>query len=686
MMYVTQNWKAILVLAVLLLLISLAYVPCLYGETRKIVVEFEVLATVVYEGEKTLWRMAEEHYGNAYLWPLIAYMNGLSEDTKILVGTTIYIPVVEPSKAVLEEGLTQKTEVEFEILATVVCEGDETLREMAEEHYGKGYLWPLIAYMNKLPEDTKIPAGTTIYIPVLEPKEAMADVEEEPGPIDEKPGPGEEESKSTEGEVKPIEEESEPTGGDSDEQADLDIEYLFQCQPVSDSEADDVEDKECQTVISEQAKKQLESGDASKEIIWSGDSCGCVLDFAEDIVYGFYPFWMANGKKQKLDFSVLSRIGYFAVLFDPETNFWENSHWKTTEKNKPPNFMREARKYKTRVDLVICINKWGNYDQDYFSKIAKKSAEALNNGMGNGITFYFDFNEIKDKSQFELVTLIERLSREAKFAANETGESNPSDTMRSQKWKLNIMLPMSAIGEGVYSWENLYDINEYIDLFIVFLEEPTTKKKKDLRRMIEDEYPGKGEERKDLLRKIVPVIPLSNFGTDKDKQQQQFYDDLIYFEDNFGGVGIWPVPMRKEDATEKDTELYNAVNEEVIKVFYGEEDRGFFQRLMAVEDSWYCEIVCPNRWYFRWAMDILIGIFAVHFLLWFFILDLRTLFNQSWCFLGYSILLAFIFLSLNFCDPWYAELRGLIFVLFIVLLIAVFACLYIRRRKRATFP
>jgi hypothetical protein len=674
----TQHRKAILVRAFLLLLISLAYVPRLYGQTQRIEVEFEVLATVVYEGDKTLWRMAEERYGNAYLWPLIAYINRLSQDTKIPIGTTIYIPIVEPRKAVLEEELTQKIEVEFEVLDTVVCEGDKTLREMAEEHYGKGYLWPLIAYMNKFSEDTEIPAGTTIYIPVLEPKKAVPDVEEEPGPE-------EEESESTEGEIKPTEEESEPTGDDSDEQAEPDIEYLFQSQAVSDLEAGDVEDKEYRTVIAEQAKKQLESGDTSKEIIWSGDSCGCVLDFAEEVVYGFYPFWMADGNEQKLNFSVLSRIGYFAVVFDPETDFWEKSHWKTTEKNKPPDFLREARKYKTKVDLVIYISKWGNYDQDYFSKIAKKSAKALNNGVGNGITFYFDFNEIKDRSQFELVTLIEELSKEVKFVANGTSKSNPSDTMRSQKWKLNIMLPMNAFGEGVYSWKNLYEINEYIDLFLVFLEEPTTKTKKELRIMIESNYPGKGIERKDMLRKIVPVIPLSNFGS-----KQQFYDDLIYFEDNFGGVGLWPVPINKTGAKDGEYEVNDQAveaNDKIIQVFYeDEEDRSLTQRLMAIEDSWYCKIVCPNRWYFRWAMDILIGIFAVHFLLWFFILDLRTVFNHSWCFLGYSILLALIFLSLNLCDPWYAELRGLFFVLFILLLIAVLICLYIRRRKRATFP
>ena len=63
-------------------------------------------------------------------------------------------------------------------------------------------------------------------------------------------------------------------------------------------------------------------------------------------------------------------------------------------------------------------------------------------------------------------------------------------------YKLNIMLPMSAFGEGGYVSkyfdELILDREEmgksYVDLVLVFLEKPTTEAKKKLRINIE-KYP-----------------------------------------------------------------------------------------------------------------------------------------------------------------------------------------------------
>ena len=110
---------------------------------------------------------------------------------------------------------------------------------------------------------------------------------------------------------------------------------------------------EYRALIVEKARKEHEY-DTSKSINWSGGSCGCSPD-TFTVVYGFYPFWMA-GTEQILDFSVLSRIGYFALSFNEKGMITDTFHWK---KDKPhADFINVAHRYRTKVDLVIYNRNW----------------------------------------------------------------------------------------------------------------------------------------------------------------------------------------------------------------------------------------------------------------------------------------------------------------------------------------
>ena len=98
------------------------------------------------------------------------------------------------------------------------------------------------------------------------------------------------------------------------------------------------------------------------------------------------------------------------------------------------------------------------------------------------------------------------------------------------------------------------DEEKIVDKVLVFLKRPTSEAKKLLRTRLEK---GKyyGAERPEVLRSIIPIVPPSGHqfvkrqqpkgqgSNSSDKDYSQFIDDVAYFNDNFGGIGFWPVPL-----------------------------------------------------------------------------------------------------------------------------------------------
>jgi len=58
-------------------------------------------------------------------------------------------------------------EVDFEIIAVVIYNKDETLWNLAQKYYNNPYLWPYIGVMNNIQENSSILDGTAIYIPAI---------------------------------------------------------------------------------------------------------------------------------------------------------------------------------------------------------------------------------------------------------------------------------------------------------------------------------------------------------------------------------------------------------------------------------------------------------------------------------------------------------------------------------------
>jgi hypothetical protein len=378
------------------------------------------------------------------------------------------------------------------------------------------------------------------------------------------------------------------------------------------------------SLIVKKAKKTYKFKDyKDKNIEWTGGSCGCVLEDLSGVIYGLYPFWKAGGK-QTLDFSALSRIGYYAISLDERGNIVDNDGNSATypdldkDNGKAADFINEARDHRTKMDLVINVDKWNEWrqlDHDAFDELTDNIAsliiEKLRNRRLNrwkpyytfggqpvppiwdGITLYV--NSLDDRGN-SFVAFIKKLQEKLKTDGN--------------NYNLNILLPMDEFVSGFSKFESLkelipekkeggngYKDNNYVDYFLVFLEEPTTDSKKKLRREIENNF--KGYQRKTMLRKIIPVITSTGYNT------QQLEDDLIYFDDNFGGVGIWPLPLKTGKGRVR------GINE-VLK-------KG------KASVSNLCKFICPNRWYIRIFWDVITIILAILCLL--FIISCKMRFN-----------------------------------------------------------
>ena len=110
-----------------------------------------------------------------------------------------------------------------------------------------------------------------------------------------------------------------------------------------------------------------------------------------------------------------------------------------------------------------------------------------------------------------------------------------------------------------------------------------------------------------MLRAVIPVVPpganalidhqqVAGLETTSDANSYgQFVDDLVYFQDNFDGIGFWPAPAvgatLPDGSPDRMAELvaarYYAWDLPMVPKRYEPQVRG------AVEGA--CSLVCPNR-------------------------------------------------------------------------------------------
>ncbi len=494
---------------------------------------------------------------------------------------------------------------------------------------------------------------------------------------------------------------------------------------------DDFKKNKYFNILADQARRTPSEKLGSIPIRWDGGSCGCSPELSDKIVYGFYPFWLADqvevaegedpsDAKQALDFSALTRIGYYGVYLDKNGNVTHSRHW-TGGKNAV-GFVEQAWKYKTNLDLVVYTDAWHTWSDDAntINNAAKAVAGKLNlqlpstgveqlksllpfsekaqTTMGDGVTIYFQDYTNPDHAgaRNKIARFITQLHQELQINPKSVQLNiminlnwNELDKEGSLFKELSVNSELLGITKKSSDLPELLDSQEtgkgYIDLILVLLEEPTTDTKKKLRGRIENEF--KGVDRKIVLRKIIPIISPTIHDSDETSpdldpknKYAQFKDDLIYFEDNFAGVGLWPLPL----AQYADVK---AVNQRILNFFKPDVEQDFMERMVEIYIPQLCNYACPNRWQFRILFDILA-----------FVLILVAILALSNCRLSERIknypwpvmaLLAAIMLVFGIslvCDPYWNQRSDDVAIALLGVIFLIWLWRYIRKLNQGKLP
>jgi hypothetical protein len=406
----------------------------------------------------------------------------------------------------------------------------------------------------------------------------------------------------------------------------------------------------------------------STPIRWAETSwCGCLQDFGDKIVYGLFPFWMAgDATAMSLDFSVLSRVGYFAVpLDDGGVGVSHSGHWDP----ESAQFINEARKYDTSIDLVVYNDMWDRWtspNAGFIDRLATQISDMvtarlpggfLNRAipfislggdaaptMGDGVTLYFNVESVRERPAQEQEVIFTNIR-------SFVGELRRRITADNVERQLSVLVDMDDLtsDDGVFSLKNVSTMSPDIDYLLVFVDEPVGPSTRDLREAVEQSLPTADAER-NMLRKMIPFIDPRGPTVKADTANLE--DDLVYLEDNFGGVGLLPVP------TSADT----PVNASLLATFTDVTDTDVLQPATVV-----CNVVCPNGWWFLFAFEIAILIGLATWVLWLASAEVRIAFDGLWLAVWvWGAVVVLLGLALYLCDSFFRGYRDEIFIMLIL--------------------
>ena len=458
-------------------------------------------------------------------------------------------------------------------------------------------------------------------------------------------------------------------------------------------------------VLTQQAKRIAPEKLGTLAIRWNGDSCGCARVLS-GVVYGFYPFWMVDPvdgsqeedpakTQQLLDFSMLTRVGYYGLYLDQQGTITQPRQWHNDKDNL--GLVKTAEKYRTHLDLVVYTNAWQSWTEPEIDNAAKAVAEKMNlplpltsvsrltswlpfvdhtpATMGDGVTLYFDdfTNPAKAAARKNIVSFMQKLRT--------TLESNP------RPLGLNMMIDIhwDEVAQNSEIFKELSklliaqgDAKPVIDLLLVFLEEPTTVTKKALRSKIENEF--KGQNRKTVLRKIIPIVTPTGHDKEVIKPYAQFTDDLIYFEDNFAGLGLWPLPLAQAADTQK-------INDLIVDTFKPQVEEDFLERMAAEYLPQLCNYACPNRWQFRIGFDVLVVALIVLVLVSLSNCRLRQwLKRYPWPVVILVAALILVFATSLVCDPFWNQKSDDVTIALLGVIVVIGVIRYIRKLNQGALP
>lgn len=163
--------------------------------------------------------------------------------------------------------------------------------------------------------------------------------------------------------------------------------------------------------------------------------------------------------------------------------------------------------------------------------------------------------------------------------------------------------PITAPLDGTYGIK-------VIDKVLVFVERPTRSAAQMLRYQMEVS-PFDGNDLTAALRSVIPVVPpgahrlISAPGDTS--PYSGFKDEVVYFQDNFGGIGFWTAPAvamaEGDDASQVAAALSVALDNRWS-------DSSTFLQALQRQKNAVCGFVCPNRGYIGLAAIALLAALA----------------------------------------------------------------------------
>lgn len=373
----------------------------------------------------------------------------------------------------------------------------------------------------------------------------------------------------------------------------------------------------------------------ARDSSWTIAPCRCGRPYRQGVVYGFYPLWTQAGERQ-IDFGALTRIGLYGLNIDEHGELAGPPGLPAAAlPERLATLMVEAHRHRVGVDWVVARSDWSSWGrltlerkQAFFqrlqanikSKLAQPNDRAhplmtqlaslgVDRGAtaGDGVALYLSNFPAGDKKLF------------ADFVAH---LSNELKAMRPAR-TVTLMVDYADLGKpGPYEYrhlEELVSITNPIDsdvsfagskefflddlTILVLLPEPTRETKKNLRAAVQDAL--RGTESLRLLRTMVPVVEYDG------RSAQQLADDIVYFSENFFGIGFWPMPF----ASEQDGIGRNAgETTSVIRLL-----ELYYQPNGDPLSSWerYMTYLCPHRLWLRYvawvALFVAAGVAVFYF-------------------------------------------------------------------------
>lgn len=388
--------------------------------------------------------------------------------------------------------------------------------------------------------------------------------------------------------------------------------------------------------------------------------CGCRALRGEDAeVYGFYPFWRLSAEDgsfdrqgvSRINFSLLNRVALYGIEISDRLPAGANK-WLA---GVGPGLVRAAHLYRAKADYAVTLAGWQAWSPERIAEVADQVAALAQTAGGaeaatarpDGVTLIFPgypgatppspggrgaecrpedpcwrtlllVREVKSRLRpDQSLNIALDMVFEPPPAGQASQSYGPLDELcsiltdpkdcvvdgRPQKTPVPRARADAASGEPL------------VDLVLVFLPRPTSDTKKYLRAGL-DWGIYHGESRETVLRHILPVVPPPAVPGDAVvpiDTLDEFTTELVYYQDNFGGVGFWPAPDPANAAEPKlwdgfrDVKLGERDDRDIVGAqWVGNEGLPFWVPLASTVRG-ACVLICPNRLYLGLAAGAVAG-------------------------------------------------------------------------------